>query len=169
MPVLPDVLQSDLKLVFCGTAASTVSAHMGAYYANPTNAFWRTLHEIGLIPIRIHPQNFRDLLTYRIGLTDMAKHATGNDADLGPEDFDALALREKLVRYRPSLLAFTSKRAASAFFDVPTRKLNYGQQPCTDLQTRFWVLPSPSGAARSYWDVRIWQALADAVGTLSDT
>ena len=51
--VLPDVLQDDLVVVFCGTAASTVSAREGAYYANASNAFWRALHETGMTPAAI--------------------------------------------------------------------------------------------------------------------
>lgn len=34
MPILPDVLQPNLNIVFCGTAPGTVSAQRGAYYAN---------------------------------------------------------------------------------------------------------------------------------------
>jgi TDG/mug DNA glycosylase family protein len=38
-PILPDVLMPGLKLVFCGTAAGTVSARRGQYYAHPQNRF----------------------------------------------------------------------------------------------------------------------------------
>jgi G:T/U-mismatch repair DNA glycosylase len=38
--ILPDVLQPDLKVVFCGTAAGTQSAQAGAYYAGRGNYFW---------------------------------------------------------------------------------------------------------------------------------
>ena len=37
--VLPDVLECGLILVFCGTAASVVSAREGAYYAQPNECF----------------------------------------------------------------------------------------------------------------------------------
>jgi len=36
--VLRDVLVSDLRVVFCGTAAGSVSAKQRAYYAGPGNA-----------------------------------------------------------------------------------------------------------------------------------
>ena len=38
--ILPDVLQPDLKVVFCGTAAGTQSAQAGTYYAGRGNYFW---------------------------------------------------------------------------------------------------------------------------------
>ena len=37
--VLPDLIKPGLKIVFCGTAAGTVSAKRGAYYAHPQNRF----------------------------------------------------------------------------------------------------------------------------------
>jgi hypothetical protein len=43
-PILPDVLMPGLKLVFCGTAAGTVSARRGQYYAHPQNRFWEILY-----------------------------------------------------------------------------------------------------------------------------
>src|SRR5580704_10816331 len=56
--VLPDVLRPALKIVFCGTAAGTVSARRGHYYAHPQNKFWPTLHAIGLTPRRLDPSEF---------------------------------------------------------------------------------------------------------------
>ena len=57
--VLPDVLEPDLDIVFCGTAAGTRSADVGAYFAHPQNRFWRTLAEVGLTPRRLAPTEFR--------------------------------------------------------------------------------------------------------------
>ncbi len=44
MDILPDVLAPGLALVVCGSAAGTVSARVGAYYAGPGNRFWPTPH-----------------------------------------------------------------------------------------------------------------------------
>ena len=49
-PILPDLLQPGLALVFCGTAAGRRSAAEGAYYAHPGNLFWRALHAVQLTP-----------------------------------------------------------------------------------------------------------------------
>ena len=43
MPVLPDVLQPGLDVVFVGTAASKHSAETNTPYSGPGNAFWRDL------------------------------------------------------------------------------------------------------------------------------
>ena len=54
--VLPDVLAPGLRIVFCGTAAGTVSARRGAYYAHPQNRFWPALHAVGLTPRLMRPR-----------------------------------------------------------------------------------------------------------------
>lgn len=35
MDILPDVLDSDLKIVFCGTAAGSMSVELGYYWSEP--------------------------------------------------------------------------------------------------------------------------------------
>lgn len=159
-----DVLAPDLRLVFCGTALGRASAEAKAYYANPTNSFWRTLHRTGLTPRQFAPQEYAQLLVHGIGLTDLCKTAFGNDAELPPDAFDVQALRDKILRYQPRILAFTSKTGAAAFIGHRTTgKLAYGEQPERLGDTRLFVLPSPSGQARIYWDDAPWQALAHAV------
>lgn len=159
-PVLPDVLAPDLQVVFCGTAPGTRSARDGAYYAHPGNYFWRTLFEVGLTPMRLPPSEFRGVLESGIGLTDVAKHHFGSDAELPGDAFDAEALRRKLARYRPRIVAFTSKNAARAGLDAGSRNLAYGEQDVRIAHSRVFVLPSPSGQARGFWDIAPWRELA---------
>lgn len=162
--VLPDVLAPGLRVVFCGTAPGTRSAHDHAYYAHPGNYFWRTLAEVGLTPRRLAPQEFRSVLDFGIGLTDVAKHAFGSDAELPRGAFDAAALARKLARYQPCCIAFTSKNAARAALAISAaQKLTYGEQRDRLAHGRVFVLPSPSGQARGFWHIEPWQALAAAV------
>lgn len=158
--VLPDVLRPDLDLVFCGTAAGRASAATGAYYANPGNFFWRTVHAVGLIPRPLAPREFRHLPGFGIGLTDLAKHHVGNDDELPKGAFDVAALRHKILRHAPRLLAFTSKNAAQAALG---HAVVYGPQAFRWDTTVLWVLPSPSGQARRFWDERPWRDLAATV------
>ena len=159
-PILPDVLQPGLALVFCGTAAGRRSAEQGAYYAHPGNLFWRTLHAVALTPRLFAPAEFPQLPALGIGLTDLAKHHVGNDNELPRDAFDVVALRERIERHAPRLLAFTSKAAARAALG---RAVGYGLQEERIGDTRLFVLPSPSGQARGHWDVSHWQALAALV------
>ena len=156
--ILPDLLTSNLKVVFCGTAASTQSAQVGAYYAGRGNRFWPTLQEIGLTPRLLDPSEFTIVNEFGIGLTDLAKRTSGNDSVLKTSDFDADAMTEKMLHYQPRFLAFTSKRAAQEYLGV--KRIEYGLQPQVIVDTQLFVLPSPSGAARGYWDINYWHELA---------
>lgn len=160
---VPDVLKPGLAVVFCGTALGRQSAHAKAYYANPGNLFWRTLHTTGLTPTRFAPKDYMRVLDHGIGLTDLCKTAFGNDAELPEDAFDIAALEKKLREYQPRILAFTSKTGAGAFLGRPTGTVGYGFQPERIGATRIFVLPSPSGHGRKYWRPDTWQALADEV------
>lgn len=160
---VPDLLAPGLKLVFCGTALGRVSAQQRAYYANPGNFFWRTLYAVGLTPTQLPPKEYARLLDHGIGLTDLCKRHYGNDNELPDDALDVDALRDKLLHYQPGMLAFTSKTGASAFLGSPTGSIALGLQPETVGATRLYVLPSPSGQARVYWNQAVWQALADSV------
>ena len=159
-PILPDLLQPGLRLVFCGTAAGRRSAEEGAYYAHPGNLFWRTLHAVRLTPRLFAPAEYPLLPALGIGLTDLAKHHAGNDDELPRDAFDVAALQARIARHAPRVLAFTSKAAARAALG---RAAGYGLQPERIGETRLFVLPSPSGQARGHWQLEPWQALADLV------
>jgi TDG/mug DNA glycosylase family protein len=156
-PILPDVLQAGLALVFCGTAAGKRSAAEQAYYAHPGNLFWRALFEAGLTPRLLAPAEFPQLTGYGIGLTDLAKRHAGNDNELPRDAFDVPDLIVRIERHAPHLLAFTSKNAARAALG---HAVGYGLQEETIGKTRVFVLPSPSGQARGHWSLAPWLELA---------
>jgi TDG/mug DNA glycosylase family protein len=157
MSVLPDVLAPGLTAVFCGTAVSAVSARRRAYYAGPGNAFWPTLFSVGLTPRLLAPEEYGILPQFGLGLTDLAKTVSGADRILTREDFAPDALIDKIEQHRPKVLAFTSKRAAEEFRGGV---VTYGLLTERIGGTRLFVLPSPSGAARGYWDLAPWCELA---------
>jgi double-stranded uracil-DNA glycosylase len=157
MTVLPHVLAPDLDVVFCGSAPGTVSARVGAYYAGPGNRFWPILHRAGFTPYQLKPSEFRSVLQYGIGLTDLAIHTFGADSTLKREDFRGDELRQNVERYAPRVLAFVGKRPAQEFYGHP---VSYGQQPDLLGQTTVFVLPSTSGLATKFWDESWWFQLA---------
>ncbi len=163
MTVLPDVLALNLAIVFCGTAVGNVSAQRGAYYAGPGNQFWPTLHAVGLTPRLLQPEEYRDVLSFGLGLTDLVKAVSGVDSQLSGDHFDRERLRRIIERYQPRIVAFTSKRAAQEFLGRP---VDYGLQPEQVGATALFVLPSPSGAARRWWNASHWCDLAQLRETL---
>lgn len=156
--VLPDVLDHGLSVVFCGTAAGNESARRRAYYAGPGNAFWPTLYKVGLTPRQLRPEEFGSVLQFGIGLTDLAKYSSGPDHRLTTMDFDRQAINSKALQYSPKVLAFTSKASAKAFLECSS--VPYGLLEDRLGESRLYVLPSPSGAARGYGDLEHWAQLA---------
>lgn len=155
---LPDLLSRGLRVVFCGTAAGTTSARLGAYYAGRGNKFWPTLAKIGLTPRQLRPHEFSELLSYGIGLTDLAKKASGADASIGASSFDRAALEEKMRALQPEVIAFNGKKAAHAALGT---RANYGWAEETIGGVPVFVLPSTSGLASKHWDEAWWQHLAE--------
>lgn len=160
---VPDVMAPGLRLVFCGMALGRRSAERRAYYAHPGNRFWPTLHAVGITPTRFAPADYPRLVDLGIGLTDVSKSHFGNDDELPPEALDPGGVRAKVLRYRPERLAFTSKAAAAQVLGRPTGRIAYAEQVERIGDTALFVLPSPSGAASRYWDIAVWQRLADTL------
>jgi TDG/mug DNA glycosylase family protein len=158
--ILADSVRPGLRVVFCGTALGAKSAQLRAYYAGPGNAFWPTLHEVGLTPRRLEPVEYPRLVDYGIGLTDICKTRSGSDAEVGRDGFDVERLISLLEENRPGWIAFTGKNSASGAFGHP---VEYGLQEERLGGVRAFVLPSPSGAARRYWDISYWRELASLV------
>ena len=160
--VLHDLLRERLLIVLCGTAAGTTSAAARAYYAHRQNKFWKVLHATGLTPQQLEPKQYRDLLQYRIGLTDLVKAGVGMDRAVLPKltPEDRHRLRESIKTFRPNFLAFTSKTAGQKFFGG---KRDYGEQAERIGETRVWILPSTSGAANGSWRPEVWHLFADEV------
>lgn len=158
---LPDLLEKSLKAIFVGTAASTISAAEGNYYAHPGNRFWNTLYEVGITPRQFKPSEYQQLRPLGIGLTDLCKIAAGSDHQLASEQFDVDSFRQKIERYRPKSIAFTSKKAASVFLGCRTHQISLGRQPAsTTGLPEIFVLTSTSGAASSHWSAAPWHELA---------
>jgi len=156
--LLPDLLAPGLDLVFCGTAPSPVSFKARAYYANPSNAFWPTLHAVELTPEHLPPERFRELLGHGLGLTDLNKTEYGSDHELSAAAMDAKSLHAKLRRYKPAAIAFTSKHAAALALGIKAPRYGRQNEPLEGAVA--FVLASPSGRARSFWTLAPWREAA---------
>jgi TDG/mug DNA glycosylase family protein len=98
----------------------------------------------------------------------MCKLAAGMDHEALNFPIDLPAFREKMRRYRPKTIAFTSKKAASLFYERPTKAVALGRQPPQEDFPIVFVLASPSGAATRYWSVQPWRELADSIPRRAD-
>lgn len=162
LDVLPDLLRPNLAVVFCGTAAGNTSARTGAYYAHQRNRFWQILHECGLTPRRLRPEEYAELPAYSIGLTDLCKLASGNDDELPNGSLKADRLLAAVASFRPRYLAFTSRTAGRI---ICGSSAQYGHQPSRQ-EPQIFILPTTSPRRREAWWLKQkhhWHQFADVV------
>ncbi len=159
--MLQDLLTDNLKVVFCGTAVGNRSAEQQAYYAGCSNKFYCVLFHAGFTLIQLIPTQYKDLLKYGIGLTDLVKLKSGMDKNLNPEDYDVSGLKEKIKKYKPKFVCFNGKEAAKAYSGITT--VDYGLQNYTLDKTRFFVAPSTSPTAHKYWNEQLWKDLKNLI------
>ena len=154
---VPDVLAPGLRIVFCGINPGFRSAAAGAHFANPRNDFWRLLHDAGLTPRLLAPEEQNRMLELGYGLTNAAYRTTRRSSDLRRSDFASAAERLERIAHElgPRVIAFVGKAAyEGAFRERPS--LGLQKQRLGD--TRLFVLPStsPANAAVPYDERLRW-------------
>ena len=157
--ILPDLLDYNLNVVFCGMAASKKSKQVKAYYAGPGNKLWETLYTIGITPHELKSEEFSKLNKYKIGLTDICKTDFGNDSELDTSKYDANRLNIAIIKYQPKVVCFNGKNAGKVYLNK--NNVNYGVQYEQIGETKLFIAPSTSGAASGFWDINIWKLLVN--------
>jgi len=155
---LPTYIRPDLNVLFCGINPGRVSATAGFHYAKPANLFWRGMHEGGLTPYQLAPQETAKLLDYGYDITDLVARPTRSSGDLRKEDFAAGAeqFAEMIRTYRPRVICFNGITAYRHATGQKQGKVEIGLQPERFFSTPDWpgscvfVIPSTSGANASF-------------------
>jgi TDG/mug DNA glycosylase family protein len=147
---VPDVIASDLTVLFCGINPGLYTAAVGHHFARPGNRFWPALHAAGFTERLLDPSEERELLRHGYGITNVVDRATATAAELSREELAAggRRLAEKVERFRPRVLAVLGIGAFRTSFGRPGAAL--GPQPEGLGGTRLWVLPNPSGLNAHY-------------------
>ncbi|MFD7628864.1 G/U mismatch-specific DNA glycosylase [Streptomyces sp. NPDC059851] len=148
--VVPDVVAGGLRVLFCGINPGLLSAATGHHFARPGNRFWPVLHLAGFTPRRLAPAEQEELLTYRLGITNVVARATARADELSTEELieGGRVLRAKVERLRPQWLAVAGVTAYRTAFGE--KKASIGPQEQTIGSTRIWALPNPSGL-NAHW------------------
>ena len=144
-----DLLAPGLRLVFCGYNPSLTSGSSGHHYAHPGNRFWRVLFASGLTDRLYAPEEDERLLDLGIGFTNLVPRPTRRADELTREEIraGAEALRVKLERFRPRVVAYTGIGVYKWF--RATSKAGWGvQEDAAVAGVTDVVLPSPSGLNR---------------------
>ena len=81
-------------------------------------------------PRRLAPREYRELLSFGIGLTDVVKGQAGGDACIDFTRASPDSVRVKILDLRPAVMAFNGKKAAEAFFGSPARRIRTAVKHC---------------------------------------
>jgi len=146
-----------MDVLFVGINPGHVSARAGHHFANPSNAFWRLLHDAGFTPSLFSPQQDRRLPELGLGITNLVARESAGVSDLSREELTAgaVTLGRAIERWRPGAVVFVGLTAWTAFarrFGLLTKG---GRPRCGERRERFagarlFVLPNPSGRNAHY-------------------
>jgi TDG/mug DNA glycosylase family protein len=142
---LPDVIQPDLRVLFCGINPGLYSAAIGHHFARPGNRFWGALLAGGFTNRLLSAWEDQELLQFSCGLTNLVERASARASELRPAELLAgrAALEAKLLRNRPRWIAILGIDAYRTAFSRPRASL--GPQSERLGTAGLWVLPNPSG------------------------
>lgn len=148
--MLKDLIDVNLKVIFCGINPGLKSALEGYHFSGRSNRFWRTLHQAGFTPHEIEPVHDATLLNYGCGLTTAVARATTRADELSKEEFDNAidVFRNKIKHYQPRYIAFLGKAAYQAFSGK--KEISWGYQAEKLCDASVWILPNPSGLNRGF-------------------
>ena len=161
MQALPDVISDGLRVLFCGINPGLMSAATGHHFARPGNRFWPALHLSGFTPRQLQPAEQRELLTYRLGITNVVDLPTAKAGELTRAEYVAGGknLVEKVLRCQPEWLAVVGVTAYQDAFGERTAAV--GEQDRLIGETRVWILPNPSGLNAHYTLPKLAAAFAE--------
>ncbi len=142
---VPDIIGRGLKVLFVGINPGLYSAAIGHHFGRPGNRFWPALQAGGFTPRLFSPFEEDELLSLKIGITNMLDRATARADELSRAELIAgvKILRKKVLRYKPCFVAPLGLTSFRFAFQKPKAQLGLQQEMIGD--TRIWLLPNPSG------------------------
>lgn len=145
-----DLIDYNLKVLFCGINPGLYSGATGFHFARPGNRFWKTLHLAGFTERILHPSEEHELLENGYGITSFVKRTTARADELTTEEFlqGGKILIKKIEKYKPQNLAVLGIGAYRAAFQKPKAQL--GLQTEKIGSANVWLLPNPSGLNAHY-------------------
>ncbi len=163
--MITDIIEQNLRVLFCGINPGLSTAHHGFHFANSNNRFWKVIHLAGFTERLLRPEEEQHLLDTGCGITMLVERPTVEATELARDELrdGGEALKAKVMQYQPKALAVLGKQAFSSAFGI--RKVEWGLQSVTLGETQIWVLPNPSGLNRATLDslVQSYQQLHDVL------
>ena len=146
---LDDRIGQDIDVLFVGINPGVRSAMTGHHFAGFSNRFWKLLHAARLVPEPLRPEDDVRLPEFRLGVTNLVPRPTPGIDTLRPAEYveGLVALREKVRRWAPPIVAFVGVTLFRSIFSVPPgTPISLGLQRSERFEgARVFVLPNPSG------------------------
>ena len=145
-----DLIDYNLKVLFCGINPGIWSGATGFHFAKPGNRFWKVLHLAGFTDRQLHPSEENELLELGYGITSFVKRTTARADELTNEEYveGAKLLIKKIERYQPRNLAVLGIGAYRTAFNEPKARLGLQSEKIGGANV--WLLPNPSGLNAHY-------------------
>jgi TDG/mug DNA glycosylase family protein len=118
---LEDRIGAGMVVLFVGINPGVRSATIGHHFAGFSNRFWKLLFEAGLVPELLRAEEDRRLVEFQYGITNLVPRPTPGIDTLRPQEYvDGLvALKRKVRRWKPPVVAFVGVTLFRAIFDIP--------------------------------------------------
>ena len=146
---LKDRIGPGVRVLFVGINPGVRSATIGHHFAGYSNRFWKLLYEARLVPVPLHAEDDDRLPEFGLGITNLVPRPTPGIDTLRPNEYVAGlgALKRKVRRWRPPIVAFVGVTLFRAVFKVPAgRAVSLGLRKDERFEgARVSVLPNPSG------------------------
>ena len=119
-----DLIDYNLKVLFCGINPGMWSGATGFHFAKPGNRFWKALHLGGFTDRILHPPEEHELLENGYGITSFCKRTTARADELSNEEMvnGGKALAKKVLKFKPQILAVLGIGAYRIAFNQPKSK-----------------------------------------------
>src|SRR5437762_5628124 len=146
---LKDRIGPDTLVLFVGINPGVRSATIGHHFAGYSNRFWKLLYEARLVPELWRAEDDHRLVEFRYGVTNLVPRPTPGINTLRPAEYQEglAALRRKVGRWKPQVVAFVGVTLFRSIFDIPAgQPISVGLQRGGRFEgARVFVLPNPSG------------------------
>lgn len=146
--MVKDIIDSGLRVLFCGINPGLSSSSLGYPFAHPANRFWKVLHLAGFTEHQLKPEEVEQMLAFRCGVTKLVERPTVQASEVTLQELRSggQELIEKVEHYKPAALAVLGKQAFES--GLGQRGATWGKQTYMIGDTEVWVLPNPSGLSR---------------------
>jgi TDG/mug DNA glycosylase family protein len=171
LPPLRDVIAPGTVVLLVGINPGVRSSLTGHHFAGFSNRFWTLLFESGLVPERIGYADDRRLPEWGFGITNIVPRPTPGIDTLTRDEYVAgrLALRRKIRRHRPRIVAMVGVTVYRAMFPERRGAVTLGMQEERIGESAVFVLPNPSGRNANFSYAEMLAAFRELALTIHDS